>query len=329
MKNTNLKLNKTKLIARLMLVVMLIVLVIGLLSCKSIDPLDLEGYSSVDENDWRLIHEITPNPNQYVKNGYEHDIPPTQPNLWSALEAIAYGDETFYLARIIKNNFYFLCGYENTFHPDWIYKYFRDSYSVDIYDWYKVKNLENIESKIDSNKLRYVYIVFDCYIEEDIINEIDLNCYCKYYLKLDVNSIDGLNVDSLIQQDEILLLERPNINKQAQFPFYTKDDLGSYYWLYTNEEGKQYLAMMDKTYGISNGEKTVINDYYEMIYEYYKVLFDDLLECFDPLEELDSYYSSEEYGYSTRFESICVTYIGIDFEHLRSAITDVSLEVNK
>ena len=314
MKNTNLKLNKTKLVARLMLVVMLIVLVIGLLSCKSIDPLDLEGYSSVDENDCRLIREITPNPNQYVKNGYEYDIPPTQPNLWSALEAIAYGDETFYLSQIIKSNFYFLCGYESAFHPDWIYKYFRDSYSVDIYDWYKVKNLENIESKIDSNKLRYVYIVFDCYIEEDIINEMDLNYYCKYYLKLDVNSIDGLDVDSLIQQDEILLIESPDINKQAQFPFYTSDDLGSDYWLYTNEEGKQYLATMDRIYGTLNDEITIISNPHEKMFEYYQ----NLHEYFEPLEELNKNYAGTDYNTSIQFEEIYEMYIGIDFETLRN-----------
>ncbi|MBO5715648.1 MAG: hypothetical protein J6S23_04550 [Clostridia bacterium] len=314
MKNTNLKLNKTKLVARLMLVVMLIVLVIGLLSCKSIDPLDLEGYSSIDDDDWRLIREITPNPNPYVKNGYVPDIPPTTSNLWSALESIAYGDKTFYLARILKNNFYFLCGYENVFHPDWIYKYFRDSYSADIYDWYKVKNLENIESKIDSNKLRYVYIVFDCYIEEDIINEIDLNYYCKYYLKLDVNSIDGLNVDTLIQQDEILLLERPDINKQAQFPFYTKDDLGAYYWLYTNKEGKQYLATMDKIYGTLNDEITIISNPHEKMFEYYQ----NLHEYFEPLEELNKNYAGTDYNTSIQFEEIYEMYIGIDFETLRN-----------
>ena len=314
MKNTNLKLNKTKLVARLMLVVMLIVLVIGLLSCKSIDPLDLEGYSSVDENDWRLIREITPNPNQYVKNGYEHDIPPTQPNLWSAMETIAHGYKTFYLAQIIKSNFYCLCGYESAFHPDWIYKYFRDSYSVDIYDWYKVKNLENIESKIDSNKLRYVYIVFDCYIEEDIINEMDLNYYCKYYLKLDVNSIDGLDVDSLIQQDEILLIESPDINKQAQFPFYTSDDLGFDYWLYTNEEGKQYLATIDKVYGILNDRTTIISNPNERMFEYYKNLY----EYFEPLEELNKNYAGTDYNTSIQFEQIYETYIGIDFETLRN-----------
>ena len=314
MKNTNLKLNKTKLVAKLMIVVILVAGIIGLLGCKSTNPFDLEGYSSVDENDWRLIREITPNPNQYVKNGYEHDIPPTQPNLWSALEAIAYGYETFYLVQIIKNNFYFLCGYENAFHPDWIYKHFRDSYSADIYDWYKVKNLENIESKIDSNKLRYVYIVFDCYIEEDIINEIDLNYYCKYYLKLDVDSIDGLNVDSLIYQDEILLLERPNINKQAQFPFYTKDDLGSNYWLYTNEEGKQYLATIDKVYGILNDRTTIISNPNERMFEYCKNLY----EYFEPLEELNKNYSGTYYNTSIQFEQIYEMYIGIDFETLRN-----------
>ena len=310
MKNTN----KTNLVARLMLVVMLMVGIIGLLGCKSTDPMDLEGYSSVDEDDWRLIREITPNPNSNIQNAYENDIPPTQSNLWSDLEAIGYGDETFYLAQIIKSNFYFLCGYVGAFHPDWIYKYFRDSYSVDIYDWYKVKNLENIESKIDSNKLRYVYIVFDCYIEEDIINEMDLNYYCKYYLKLDVNSIDGLNVDSLIQQDEILLIESPDINKQAQFPFYTSDDLGSDYWLYTNEEGKQYLATMDRIYGTLNDEITIISNPHEKMFEYYQNLY----EYFESLEELNKNYAGTYYNNSIQFDEIYEMYIGIDFETLRN-----------
>ena len=324
MKNTNLKLNKTKLVSRLMLVVMLIVLVIGLLSCKSIDPLDLEGYSSVDENDWRLIREITPNPNQYVKNGYEHDIPPTQPNLWSAMETIAHGYKTFYLAEILKNNFYLLCGYENDFHPDWIYKYCKDSYSADIYDWYKVKNFECIEREIGSDSLRYVYIVFDCYIEEDIINEIDVNYYCKYYLKLDVDSIDGLNVDSLIQQDEILLLEKSDIDKQSQFPFYTLDNLGSDYWLYTNEEGKQYLATIDKVYGILDDRTTIISNPNERMFEYYKNLY----EYFEPLEELNKNYSGTYYNTSIQFEQIYEIYIGIDLAILRD-VSIVVLEGNK
>ena len=103
MKNSN---TKTKLVARLMFVVVLVVGVLSLSGCKTNNSINLEGYFSVDDDDWRLIREITPNPNSDVKNAYEKDIPPAQLNLWSALESIACGDETFYLARILKNNFF-------------------------------------------------------------------------------------------------------------------------------------------------------------------------------------------------------------------------------
>ena len=239
-----------KKITSILLIMTIILSCFALVGCDNINPLSLEGYSCVNDDDWTLIRRITPNPNSNHKNGYSDYEYPLQHNLFYAIDVLKSDYNTFYLARISKNDYYFLCGYESYFHPDWIYSVFKDSYSPEIYDWYKVDKLENIENKINNSNLRYVYVVFDFLIEKDVINNIDLNYHYKYYLKLDVNSINGVSIGDLITQESVLLLESTDLIQTNNYPYYTWYDLGSDYWLHVDANDKKYLSVKYVEYGI-------------------------------------------------------------------------------
>ena len=305
-------------------IVLVLLLCTKLVSCGTNDPLSIEGYSPIDNDDLRLLNSISFESNSNAtKIQSDYDIPPVQPSFWNAFESIRQGDKTFYLTKILESNYYFLCGYDDFFSLRWMRFNSKDLRSNEICDWYKVDKLENIERKIGVSKLKYLYIVFDCNIEKDIINQKDINYYCRFYTEIDISTMEKLNIDNIIKENGFILLESPDIYKQVDFPFLNQNNFGSDYWLHINKNGRKYLAMMDKTYGVSDEEKIIINDFHGQMFNYYNGLY----EKFEPLEDLTNYFYEGVYHNSTYFERSCITYIGIDLESISSIFSDHTMGV--
>lgn len=284
-----------------------------LCSCDKINPIELEGYSKIDEDDLYLIKLITVNPNLMSNNTDKLSDCQT---LLDAISTINSGYGSFYLTEVLKTNYFLLCGYENYCHPGWIYGIFRDAFSAEIYDWYKVDNLENIKSEINNASLQYVYIVFECVVKKDIISNTDVDYHRRYYLSLDVNSINTYDIDDMVE-DEIIILDDKNMDTSTSFQnrnmYYTKNDLGYDYWFLTTDDEKHYITIKDTQYGILDREMIPLYTYPKSIFNYYPELY----EYFEIVDDFNYYYQGDYDYNSIHFTDFCITYRGIDLETLK------------
>ena len=82
-------------------------------------------------------------------------------------------------------NPYIICSYEKPNMPEYEFDGWG-GYTFDIqkYVWYKFDTQHDVPSKIDGMKMtRYSFLLYDCLIREDIVNGVEYNKWCKFYLQ--------------------------------------------------------------------------------------------------------------------------------------------------
>ena len=139
-----------------------------------LDELELDYSNDFDEYDVEFIkmmrYETMPG-----LPGYDY-----RPNFQDAMRALSVENNTFYKIKVdISNALYFIAVYEN---PELGCYFGATGGLVELQKWRKYYNLEDILADIDGWNLAEYYAVYNCNVEEDILNDVVYNQFCKYYV---------------------------------------------------------------------------------------------------------------------------------------------------
>ena len=193
------------------------------------------------------------------------DMPPSY--LLGDILSMGQAGEPLFLVHF--SNPYIICAYLKPDSADYELNEFG-SYKFDAtkYVWYKYADSSQIAEEIDGMKLtKDVYLLYDCIIERDIVNNVEYNKNCKYYLNY--KSEATLNITS----SDMLLYVEPqrvtNIIGDNQFIAYPEYG-GGVLDVYIDENAFEYIYFY---YGSYNPDGTVYQNYAKyLLGEHYDVL---------------------------------------------------------
>ena len=282
MKNTNLKLNKTKLVARLMIIVVLLTSAMILSACNLEDliayftpektpkweaPEGVIETSTVDEsgNSITIAHSdnFTQDDIEFVamwhnrKMGTSFGV--------SDIASFSFGDmirnaqDGFPLYLMQIENPYIIVAYLKPNLPEYELdernNYFFDS---EKYLWYKFNTADKIPSSIDDNKITgFSYVLYDCTITKDVGNNIERDYKCKYYFKYNGKS------NNVVDNEKFLAHYMGGDVCSSGKKFLSKpmNDTRNYK-IYTDENGIEYLEIQgDMRAYDGEGNLYVVDDY--------------------------------------------------------------------
>ena len=201
-------------------------------------------------------------------------------------------NSTIYQVKIDLNApSYFICAYMDT-------EYYKDDLIkpptmveyglwVNTFVWHKFENANDVPTKIDNYDFALAYAVYNCTMEKDLLNGVDTDFSCKYFVPL----LDGY---SDLQEDitsKYSLVEYFFLDYSSNIDFgeYVFVPHGTYKKRYTRKkyiridnEGNYYLHLMNCN---------EIDDIQKFDFEIYRdeigYLYDDILSYLVVLEDID------------------------------------------
>ena len=308
MKNTNLKLNKTKLVARLMLVVIFVVSVLNLSSCEWINfgstkQSDLKTTKPTSINNSNLPNTIeTVQSDVELENGEtitimhgkdfnqddidfiltfhgntRNDMEICEPlmayNLKNILTVGKMG-HSILLAHF--ENPYFISAYLKTDAPEYELNKWGDyKFDVTKYVWYKFYDFTQIVDEIDGmGRTKDTYLLYDCTIKRDIVNGVEYNKNCKYYMEYKSEYTCQLTTaDMLLYYEPHFMSDVVGDEKYILY----REHGGGTLEVYVDENGVEYLyfgyrAINQEGAEYENAAKKLFDEHYESLLQYFAVL---------------------------------------------------------
>ena len=141
------------------------------------------------------------------------------------------------------------------------------SFDVSEYLWYKFYDSQAIPSEIGNTTLTGIsYLLYDCIIEKDIVNGVDYNKHCKYYL--DYHDESSL---SRTFTDMIMWYDGRNIGTRNSKFLEENDTYITQYEVFVDEDNNEYLVISGEIYDSRTGEITntaeiFLGSYYDSFY---------------------------------------------------------------
>ena len=283
-----------KKIISLMMAILFVLLSCALLcSCDKINPLELEGYSQISEEDKPIIQCVT---SRYDYRLVEYDKVPAPTFIDKIKDVQTEGLSSFYKASIDNDSRYYICGYGSTELSSFMYMTIGDGAWV--YEWYRVDGFENIQKNINNKELVHLFVVYDAVVEKDLIDGTSYNLKTKYYSKR-----SDMDREFVIQGDTFIIYRRKYLINEKNYPYLTGSDLNDGYRMYIDDNGVEYLAFLyeqcrEKDGLTQNCSERLFLDYYDVLSPYF-VLIDEF--------ETISYYNEDR---------IINKYAGIEVEKL-------------
>ncbi len=299
MKNSN---TKTKLVARVMLLVLLLGSAVSFVGCEWMDYFTItteRGPLKTTKPTPDMIQNI---PNTFettettvdLENGEkitiihgkdfnEDDIeflltlhgqrrndgeivdPPQGYSLKKIITAGKNGDSIF-LAHFEKP--YIICAYTSEHKEENLYDY---KFDVTKYVWYKFYNSEQVVDKVgEMERTMDSYLFYDCLIKKDIVTGIEYNKECKYYTKY-----LGEKAFKKITSDMILYFGFNELN-ESKFIIHLEHGGGTHE-VYIDENGVEYLYFYYASYyedgtEYENYTQTRFGVHYEYLSQYFEIL---------------------------------------------------------
>ena len=207
-----------------------------------------------------------------------------------------------YYASIDTENPYFICAFANS---KVLFELGGPVAFMDVtkYSWHKFYDVDSIPESIEDKDLQHKYLLYDCTIKKDIVNGIDYDYHCKYYLSRKTLLLDNSYKNVLIYfpGDEVVIEDKTTflLHKTSENANFT---------LYVGKDEKVYLHLYDKF--LLDGKENEYGTAREILGEYYDVLS----PYFVRLPELDSE-GINDYG-----QEYVVRYVGISLNNLSQAL---------
>ena len=308
MKNTNLGFTKSKLIARLMLVVISVICVFNLSACERNDfftstqsglkttkstsissqnlpntietvqsEVELENGETItiahgkdfnqDDIDFLLsFHKNT-------RNDMEICEPLMSYNLKNILSAGKQG-HSILLAHF--ENPYFISAYLKSDASDYELNEWGDyKFDVTKYVWFKFYDLTQIVDEIDGmERTNDTYLLYDCTIKKDIVNGVEYNKNCKYYMEFKSEyTLELTTANMLLYFEPQFVADVVGDEKYILYPEYGGGTLE----VYVDEIGVEYLYFYYGSYyedgtEYENYTQQRFGDYYDYLSQYFEIL---------------------------------------------------------
>ena len=324
--------NKTKLVARMMLLVLLLASVVSLAGCdwdrlltttssfKTTVPnsIELNDTQNTTETIFTTINDVNgeiitiAHGKDLVKDDIdfilelhgkkrndlvEYDRPPHY-KLSEVLTMVKKG-KPFFLAHF--ENPYIICAYLKLDVPEYEINEVGD-YRFDItkYVWYKFYNAEQVVDAINGmERTNDSYLFYDCTIERDIVNGVEYNKSCKYYMEY-----TGEHVLKRTTPDMLLYFDFTYWMTEGMWFVPYPEYSGSDFEVYVDENGAEYLYFNYRVYYEGGSEyENVAIDIWDEHYEY-------LADHFEALNE------------TMNEDGLILQYAGIKLDELTKYLTD-------
>ena len=209
-------------------------------------------------------------------------------------------------------NPYIICSYEKPNMPEYEFDGWG-AYTFDVqkYVWYKFDTQHDVPSEVDGMKMtRYSFLIYDCLIREDIVNGVEYNKWCKFYLQYyGEQSLHRIPQDFLVYYRYFKEIYT-SVDNLKFLPF--REYLSYLEALYIDENGKEYLVIYGERYLIQEDGTMVLEWNYASadLGEYY---YDTLSPSFNYFDEFD-------YEYMNGFKKKLIKYIFVDIEVLKDIL---------
>ena len=244
----------------LILLICILLSCVSLCACNFVNPLNLEGYSEISEED-KPITKTVASRHDYSLTQYDKTLGDTFVDKIRKVQSSSYG---FYKVSIDTNSCYYICGYGNTVLSQFMYMTFGDNAAI--YEWYRVNSLENIQTTINNKELIHVFVVYDAVIERNILNGNEYNYKTKYYNKQNINKLEA----NTLSNDTYILYLKEYLLKERSLPYINSLDLNNGYNMYVDENGVEYLSFLHE-YCSEDGSITK-NYSKDLFLQYYDIL---------------------------------------------------------
>ena len=297
-----------KKIISLMMAILFVLLSCALLcSCDKINPLELEGYSKIDEDDFEIIAGYYTSISNF---GSEYSPIPSR-TLKEQIDLVKEKDYTFY--EISIENPYYICGYINPIAKTLLF--FTSGIKFDNVEWYKVENKDQIKDEINGTRLLATYLVYNANVEKDIVNNIELSKKSKFHFWLeDKNYVDDA-ILKLNANEHILTFGKEKIINDNKTIFFESHDANDSYPICVDESQNSFVLLRSSisfVNGNSSGNMLplIFGDYYEAFSPY--LIYNDIWNEKRYLDENGNYILNSSQIDGTRYETVINVGININ-----------------
>ena len=308
MKNTNLKLNKTKLVARLMVVVVLVVSVINLSACEWKDFFATTQSELKTTKPTSIKNQNLPNTIETVESDIElengetitithgkdfnqddidfiltfhgntrNDMEICEPLMGYDLEGIlTMGKMGHSILLAHFENPYFISAYLKSDAPDYELNKWGDYiFDVTKYVWYKFYDFNQVVDEIDGmERTDDTYLLYDCTIKRDIVNGIVYNKNCKYYMGFESEYTLKLTAANTLLYYEPHFMTNI-VGDEKYIPY--REHGGGTLEIYVDENGVEYLYFYYGSYyedgtEYENYTQQRFGEHYEYLSQHFEML---------------------------------------------------------
>ena len=266
---------------RIMCVLLILTMALSFCGCNAVHPLELEGYSQVNEDDLRIVESYRSS----IGDAFVGYFPKAAYSLEEQINMINNNDHTFYETEIEDK--YYICGYINSISEFALYL-FGEVKSDDI-QWYRVNSKEQIKDKINGMELTAIYLVYDATIKNDVINATAINKAAKIYFNLDNKSYIDDQILKTEADNTILMFNENGIADTDKTVLLDSSDIRNSHRIHADGEGNKLVVL-------HHSSSFSYRDGYEAISIQLGEYYEQLLPCFVFSDELNEKRYIDESG---------------------------------
>ena len=148
-------------------------------------------------------------------------------------------------------------------------------FDVTKYVWYKFNNNTETPERLNGmSRTEDAYLIYDCMLEKDIVNDVEYNKACKSYIKYEGEyCYDYVTSNMLLFFASYKLSAVLGESKHIAFPIYS----GDAFKVYTDKDGVDYLTLS------YNRITSDLGEHYDFLSPYFEVLEEHVNnECSEP-----------------------------------------------
>ena len=267
-----------------------------LCSCDIINPLELEGYSGLDDDDLRIVASYR----NSINDIFVEPLPKQTYSLEEQINMINNKDYTFYETEIDSK--YYICGYINYILGSALYLF--GGVKSDDVQWYRVSSKEQIKDNIKGMGLTAIYLVYDATIKKDVINATETNKGSKISFLLDNKEYIDDQILKIDADNKILMFKENDIADTDKTVLLYSSDIRNSHRIHTDgDENKLVVLHHSSSFGYRDGYEIVsvqLGEYYDQFLPYF-IFSDDLNEKFY-LDEVNNYIYGNQSIDESRYE---------------------------
>lgn len=298
---------------KIICVLLILTMALSFFGCNDVDPLELDGYSQVNEDDLRIVESYRSS----INDAFVEYFPEATYSLEEQINMINNNDYTFYETEIEDK--YYICGYINSI-SEFVLYLLGEVKSNDI-QWYRVDSKEQIKDKINGMVLTAIYLVYDATIKNDVINATATNKDAKIYFLLDNKNYIDDQILKIEADNTILMFNENGIADADKTVLLDSSDIRNSHRIHTHGEGNKLVVLHhSSSFSYRHDYEAIsmqLGEYYEQFLPCF--IFSDELNEKRYIDESGNYIDGCEKIDESRYE--IRTNVGINMDNFIDLIT--------